>query len=176
MYRNRVRRILKDVLLLLITFAAAALFLWGCSPCERMARRCPPVEYVRDSVWMHDTCYIERWHTDTVWRVRLERETVYVSATISDTAEASTAYAYALAWLDGTMIRLLLRNTDSADIFTRIYHERVTERTERGTSTENRTVVTVYKTRGIVKVGAWIGLASVIIALLRIVVFIAKRK
>lgn len=45
----------------------------------------PPAATVQDSVWVHDSVRVERWQTDTVVRVRLERETIKETALPTDT-------------------------------------------------------------------------------------------
>lgn len=164
------------MLLLLITFAAAALFFWGCSPCERLSRRCPPVEYMHDSIVVYDTLIRETIITDTVLDVRLTPEYVYVQTPITDTARGETAYTAGKAWVDGKQVMLTMRNKDSAEVL--VQRIKTLERQVRESYREKETgkVQTVYRTRGIVKVGAWIGLVAVIIALLRIVVLIVRKK
>ena len=77
--------------LVVAVLIALLLSVTGCDPCARLARRCPPAEMVQDSVWVHDSVWVERWTTDTVVKVKLERETVRDVAGISDTAFAETA-------------------------------------------------------------------------------------
>lgn len=61
--------------LALAVLAALLLLVTGCDPCARLARKCPPAASVRG----------ERWRTDTVVKVRLERETIKETALPTDT-------------------------------------------------------------------------------------------
>lgn len=133
----------------------------GCSPCERLARRCPPIEYVRDSVHVSDTCWIETIVTDTPMVVRLQPEYIFIENPITDTARGETSFTRGLAWVDGESIRLELINKDSAEVL--VQRIKTLERKLRESYREKETgkVQTVYETRGIVKVFAWIGLLAV---------------
>ena len=64
------------LVLALVVLIALLLCMTGCDPCARLARRCPPAATVQDSVWMHDSVWVERWQTDTVVKMKLEREMV----------------------------------------------------------------------------------------------------
>ncbi|MCM1169975.1 MAG: hypothetical protein NC324_08590, partial [Bacteroides sp.] len=154
----------------------AAWTLSGCSPCERLSRRCPPIEYVRDSIHIHDTLIREVRITDTLMLVELVQETVRESVPIEDTAKAETDYARAEAYVDGSNIHLTLSNKDSAEVLVQRIETLERQLREAYREFENKKVQTVYKTRGIVKAGAWIGLASVILLLLRIAYLILKRR
>ena len=138
--------------LVVAVLIALLLSVTGCDPCARLARRCPPAATVQDSVWVHDSVWVERWTTDTVVKVKLERETVRETVPIGDTARAETAYAWALSYADGTRLVLRLENKNALKVQLR---EAYSQRSE-------TKVVTEYKCRTVVKVGAWIGLAAVL--------------
>lgn len=155
--------------------AVAAAVLCACSPCGRLSHRCPPIEYVRDSIEIHDTLIRETLITDTLVDVRLVRETVYVQTPVTDTARGETSYAYGLAWVDGTRVMLALTNKDSAEVLTqriKVLERQLHAERQR---TEKVAVKTEYRTRGIVKAGSWIGLAAVVYLAARIIVFILRR-
>lgn len=148
--------------LALAVLIALLLSVTGCDPCARLSRRCPPAASVQDSVWVHDSVRVERWQTDTVVRVRLERETVRETVDIGDTARAETVYAWALSYADGARLVLRLENKDSAEMLVQrinTLESRLKEAYSRRSETK---VVTQYRCRTIVKVGAWIGLAAVL--------------
>ncbi len=155
----------KDGLRLALALAvliALLLSVTGCDPCARLSRRCPPVENAQDSVWVHDSVRVERWQTDTVVRVRLERETVRETVDIGDTARAETMYAWALSYADGARLVLRLENKDSAEMLAQRLHvleSRLKEAYSRRSETK---VVTEYRTRGIVKALAWCGGAALL--------------
>lgn len=74
--KKEIRR--KDGLWLTLALAvliALLLSVTGCDPCARLARKCPPAASGRG----------ERWRTDTVVKVRLERETIKETALPTDT-------------------------------------------------------------------------------------------
>ena len=160
--------------LALAVLIALLLSVTGCDPCQRLARRCPPAEMVQDSVWVHDSVWVERWRTDTVVRVKLERETVKEVAGISDTAFAETAYACAVSFVTGNSMVLRLWNKDSADMLVRQLNELKVQLREAYSQRSETKVVTEYKCRTIVKAGAWIGLAAVAALIVCIVLKIRK--
>ncbi|MCM1168883.1 MAG: hypothetical protein NC324_02995 [Bacteroides sp.] len=154
----------------------AAWIFSGCSPCERLSRRCPSVEYVRDSIHIHDTLIREVRITDTLMKVELIRETVNVTIPIKDTARANTLYANAVSWVDNDMLRLELSNRDSAEIMVQRIETLERQLREAYREIENNKVQTVYKTRGIVKIGAWIGLAAVAYMAIRLLILILRKR
>lgn len=160
--------------LALAVLIALLLGMTGCDPCQRLARRCPPAEAVQDSVWIHDSVWVERWQTDTVVRVKLERETVKEVVGISDTAFAETAYACAVSFVMGKSMVLRLWNKDSADMLVRQLNELKVQLREAYSQRSETKVVTQYRCRTIVKVGAWIGLAAVAALIVFIVLKIKK--
>ena len=165
--------------LALAVLIALLLSVTGCDPCARLARRCPPAATVQDSVWVHDSVWVERWQTDTVVKVKLERETVKEVAGISDTAFAETAYACAVSFVTGNSMVLRLWNKDSADMLVRQLNELKVQLREAYSQRSETKVVTEYKCRTIVKAGAWIGLAAVLSllgCLAARIVSIVKRK
>lgn len=161
--KKEIRR--KDGLWLTLALAvliALLLSVTGCDPCARLARRCPPASTVQDSVWVYDSVWVERWQTDTVVRVKLERETVKEVVGISDTARAETAYACAVSFVMGKSMVLRLWNKDSADMLVKQLNEMKVRLREAYSHRSETKVVTQYRCRTIVKVGAWIGLAAVL--------------
>lgn len=160
--------------LALAVLIALLLSVTGCDPCARLARRCPPAATVQDSVWVHDSVWVERWTVDTVVRVKLERETVKEVAGISDTAFAETAYACAVSFVMGKSMVLRLWNKDSADMLVRQLNELKVRLREAYSQRSETKVVTEYKCRTIVKAGAWIGLAAVAALIVYIVLKIRK--
>ena len=153
----------KDGLQFALALAALVLLLLcaaGCDPCARLARRCPPAATVQDSVWVHDSVWVERWRTDTVVRVKLERETVKEVVGISDTAMAETAYACAVSFVMGKSMVLKLWNKDSADMLVKQLNEMKVQLREAYSHRSETKVVTQYRCRTIVEVGAWIGFAA----------------
>lgn len=160
--------------LALAVLIALLLSVTGCDPCARLARRCPPAATVQDSVWVHDSVWVERWTTDTVVKVKLERETVRETVPIGDTARAETAYAWALSYADGTRLVLRLENKDSADMLVRQLNALKVQLREAYSQRSETKVVTEYKCRTIVKAGAWIGLAAVAALIVCIVLKIRK--
>ena len=160
--------------LALAVLIALLLSVTGCDPCARLARRCPPAATMQDSVWVHDSVWVERWQTDTVVKVKLERETVKEVAGISDTAFAETAYACAVSFVMGKSMVLRLWNKDSADMLVRQLNELKVRLREAYSQRSETKVVTEYKCRTIVKAGAWIGLAAVAALIVYIVLKIKK--
>lgn len=160
--------------LALAVLVALLLCMTACDPCARLARRCPPAATVQDSVWVHDSVWVERWTVDTVVRVKLERETVKEVAGISDTAFAETAYACAVSFVMGKSMVLRLWNKDSADMLVRQLNELKVRLREAYSQRSETKVVTEYKCRTIVKAGAWIGLAAVAALIVYIVLKIKK--
>lgn len=160
--------------LALAVLIALLLSVTGCDPCARLARRCPPASTVQDSVWVHDSVWIERWRTDTVVRVRLERETVRETVDIWDTARAETAYARALSHVDGTRLILRMENKDSAEMLVQRINTLESRLKEAYNWRSETKVVTEYRTRGIVKAAAWFGLAALVMLLVFIVLKIKK--
>ena len=136
--------------LALAVLIALLLSVTGCDPCARLARRCPPAE-----LWVHDSVWVERWQTDTVVKVKLERETVRETVPIGDTARAETAYARALSYADGARLVLRLENKDSADMLVRQLNALKVQLREAYSQRSETKVVTEYKCRTVVKVGAW---------------------
>lgn len=168
----------KDGLRFALALAALVLLLLcaaGCDPCQRLARRCPPAATVQDSVWMHDSVWVERWQTDTVVKVKLERETVKETAPPADTAFAETAYSQALSYLhDGNLV-LRLQNKDSAEMILTAYHTLRNAYREAVSSRHEVQVQTVYKCRPIVQAGAWFGLASLLYLIVSCVIFVRRQ-
>ena len=160
--------------LALAVLIALLLGVTGCDPCARLVRRCPPAATVQDSVWMHDSVWVERWQTDTVVRVKLERETVKEVVGISDTARAETAYACAVSFVMGKSMVLRLWNKDSADMLVRQLNEMKVQLRGAYSQRSETKVVTECKCRTVVKVGAWIGLAAVAALIVFIVLKIKK--
>lgn len=161
--------------MLLITLLSFSLFFFGCSPCERLSRRCPPTEHITDSIVVSDTLILETTITDTLLYVKLQPEYVYIQNPITDTARAETAYARATSWSDGKSVFVYLVNKDSAEILVQRIHTLERQLRSEKQKKERVSVKTEYKTRGIVKVGAWIGLASVIFCVLYILLLILKK-
>lgn len=160
--------------LALAVLVALLLGLTGCDPCARLARRCPPAATVQDSVWVHDSVWVERWTVDTVVRVKLERETVRETVRIGDTARAETAYAWALSYADGARLVLRLENKDSAEMLVQRINTLESRLKEAYSARSEVKVVTEYRTRGIVKASAWFGLVALVALLVFIVVKIKK--
>ena len=148
----------------------------SCSPCERLAKRCPPIEYVRDSIVVYDTFTRETTITDTLLYVRLIPEFVYVQKPVTDTARGETSFTRGVAWVDGETISLSLTNKDSAEVL--VQRIKTLERQLRESYREKETgkVREVYKTRRIVKFFAGMGIGTLIMLLIRIAVFIVRRK
>lgn len=144
---------------ILVAFLVAALLSInvGCSPCERLYRRCPPIEYVRDSVWIQDTLIRMVLTTDTLVSVRLVKETERVTEQITDTATAHTTYAYAIAFVEKHKIHLALTNKDSAEVLVQRVKELEQRIKETYRQTDKQEVRNVYRTRGIVTFFAWSG-------------------
>lgn len=160
--------------LALAVLIALLLGVTACDPCARLARRCPPAASVQDSVYVRDSVWVERWTTDTVVKVKLERETVREVVGISDTAFAETAYACAVSFVMGKSMVLRLWNKDSADMLVRQLNEMKVRLREAYSQRSETKVVTEYRTRGIVKAAAWFGLAALVALLVFIVVKIKK--
>ena len=173
---NRKKRDRPGLLYALVVAVLVALLLGltGCDPCARLARRCPPTATVRDSVWVHDSVWVERWRTDTVVRVKLERETVREAVPLADTAFAETAYACAVSFVMGKSMVLRLWNKDSADMLVRQLNELKVQLREAYSQRSETKVVTEYQCRTVVKIGAWIGLAAVAALIVFIVLKIKK--
>lgn len=132
-------------------------YLSSCSPCERLSRRCPPVESARDSVYVHDTVVRTVYVHDTVQTVRLVPEYIYVMAPAGDTAYGETAYARAMAWLCGGNVSLRMWNKDSAAVLIKqveVLEQRLREMSRVSERVEVRTERYVP---WIVKVLAWAG-------------------
>lgn len=168
----------KDGLRLVLALAvliALLLSVTGCDPCARLSRRCPPVENAQDSVWIHDSVWVDRWRTDTVVRVKLERETVREAVPLADTARAETRYARALSYADGARLVLRLENKDSAEMLLSAYHTLRNAYREAVSSRHEVQVRTVYKCRPIVKAGAWFGLASLLYLIVSCVLFVRRQ-
>lgn len=164
---------------MMVVLAVLLSGLTGCDPCARLARRCPPAATVQDSVFVRDSVWIERWRVDTVVRVRLERETVRETVPLTDTARAETRYARALSHVDGARLVLRLENKDSAEMLVQRINTLESRLKEAYKGRSETKVVTRYRCRTIVKVGAWIGLAAVLSLLGYLaarIVSIVKRK
>lgn len=167
----------RDGLRFALALAALVLLLCaaGCDPCARLARKCPPAAGVQDSVWVHDSVWVERWAVDTVVKVKLERETVKETAPPADTAFAETAYSQALSYLhDGNLV-LRLENKDSAEMILTAYHTLLNAYREAVSSRHEVQVQTVYKCRPIVQAGAWFGLASLLYLIVSCVLFVRRQ-
>lgn len=163
------------LVLALVVLIALLLCMTGCDPCARLARRCPPAATVQDSVWMHDSVWVERWQTDTVVKMKLEREMVKETAPPADTAFAETAYSQALSYLhDGNLV-LRLQNKDSAEMILTAYHTLLNAYREAVSSRHEVQVQTVYKCRPIVQAGAWFGLASLLYLIVSCVLFVRRQ-
>lgn len=159
-YRYRIDYTVGFVLLVVFL-----LLTMGCSPCERLARRCPPVQAERTVV--SDTTILEVTVDHVLQTVALPPERVLVETPVADTARASTAFAEAESYvLDGRIV-LGLRNRDSAEVLA----ARVRELERRlSTSVTDRTeVVTVYRTRTAVWVFFGIGVLTVLAAVVSVV-------
>lgn len=161
--------------LALAVLVALLLCMTACDPCARLARRCPPAATVQDSVWVHDSVWVERWTTDTVIKVKLERETVREVVGISDTAKAETAYAQALSYADGSRLVLRLWNKDSAEMLARQVYVLEQRLKEAYSASSEVKVVTEYKCRPIVQAGAWFGLASLLYLIVSCVLFVRRQ-
>lgn len=148
--------------LVVAVLVALLLGVTACDPCARLARRCPPAASVQDSVYVRDSVWVERWTTDTVVKVKLERETVREVVGISDTAFAETAYACAVSFVMGKSMVLKLWNKDSADMLVKQLNELKVQLREAYSQRSETKVVTEYRTRGIVKAAAWFGLVVVL--------------
>lgn len=174
---NRKKRDRPGLLYALVVAVLVALLLGltGCDPCARLSRRCPPTATVRDSVWVHDSVWVDRWRTDTVVRVKLERETVREAVPLADTARAETRYARALSYADGARLVLRLENKESAEMLLSAYHTLRNAYREAVSSRHEVQVRTVYKCRPIVKAGAWFGLASLLYLIVSCVLFVRRQ-
>ena len=161
---------------LFIVLILTAYLVFSCSPCERLSRRCPPVEYVRDSIHVTDTCWFETIIVDTPMVVKLPPEYIYIVRPHHDTVKGETAFTRGMAWCDGESLNLELINKDSAEVLAQ--RIKTLERQLRYWQKfrEQTNVKTEYRTRGIVKVGAWIGLAAVVLIVLYIILLILKRR
>lgn len=146
----------------------------GVRPVREAGEALPPAASVQDSVYVRDSVWVERWTTDTVVKVKLERETVREVVGISDTAFAETAYACAVSFVMGKSMVLRLWNKDSADMLVRQLNEMKVRLREAYSQRSETKVVTEYRTRGIVKAAAWFGLAALVALLVFIVVKIKK--
>lgn len=147
----------------------------ACSPCERLARRCPPVESARDSVYVHDTVVRNVYVRDTVQAVRLVPEYIYVMAPAGDTVRGETAYARAMAWLCSGNVCLRLWNKDSAAVLVKqveVLEQRLREMSRVSERVEVRTERYVP---WIVKVLAWAGGILILYTVGKFVVRIAVR-
>lgn len=133
------------------------MYLSSCSPCERLSRRCPPVESARDSVYVHDTVVRTVYVHDTVQTVRLVPEYIYVMALAGDTAYGETAYARAMAWLCGGNICLRVCNKDSAAVLVKQVEVLEQRLREASRVSERVEVKTERYVPWIVKVLAWAG-------------------
>ena len=160
---------------MMVVLAVLLSGLTGCDPCARMARRCPPAASVQDSVYVRDSVWVERWRVDTVVQVRLERETVRETVRIGDTARAETVYARALSYADGTRLVLRLENKDSAEMLVHRINTLEIRLKEAYSGRSETKVVTVYRTRGIIKAAAWFGGAALLFLLGFAVARIMKR-
>ena len=158
-----------------LLLAIMCIIMASCNPCERLSKRCPAAITMPDSVWVHDSVWVERWRVDTVVRVRLERETVRETVPLTDTARAETAYACAVSYAVGQRIVLDLANKDSVEMLLSAYHELRNAYREKRSNRNEVQVQTVYKCRPIIQTGAWIGLAAIIYILVRIILFLRSK-
>lgn len=147
----------------------------SCSPCERLSRRCPPVESVRDSVYVHDTVVRTVYVHDTVQTVRLVPEYIYVTAPAGDTAYGETAYARAMAWLCGGNVSLRMWNKDSAAVLVKQIEVLEQRLREMSRVSERVEVKTERYVPWIVKVLAWAGGIALLYAVGKTVLRIAVR-
>lgn len=143
-------------------FALMMVYCTGCSPCERLARLCPPQVSKSETHYVHDTTFVTKWQTDTSMMLALQQELSRVSALYQDTAHAETSYAIAQAWCTGGRIELGLWNKPVAPVYVPVYHEREETIHQEASNTTNTEVHEVYKTPLIMQIGALIGLLSVI--------------
>lgn len=164
------------MVLWLLAFGSAALYFSACSPCERLARLCPPVAYERDSIHVTDTLWFETLVIDTPMFVKLPPEYIYLVRHHNDTVKGETAFTRGMAWCDGESLNLKLMNKDSAEVL--VQRIKTLERQLRYWKRlkEHTIVKTEYRTRGIVKVFMWIGIASVVLIVLYIILRILKRR
>lgn len=158
-----------------LIFLAICSAFCSCSPCERLARKCPPIEYVRDSIVVYDTFTRETTITDTLLYVRLIPEFVYLRNPVMDTARGETSFTRGMAWVDGEIINLTLVNKDSAEVLVQRIKTLERQVNYWRKISENVKVKTAYRTRGIVKVGAWIGLIAAVYVLVRILMFVLRK-
>ncbi len=169
--RNKMTKILKYLFFL----SVLPLFFAGCSPCERLARRCPPVAYERDSIHVIDTLWFETIIIDTPTPVKLPPEYIYIEKQITDTAKGETSFTRGMAWIDGESLRLELINKDSAEVLVQRIKTLERQLHEEQKFKEKTVVDTEYRTRGIVKVFMWIGIAAVAFGFLYLIVLALKR-
>ena len=179
--KRNAKKILKDMarmldVALLLAFGLLVLNICSCSPCEMLARRCPPVEYVRDSIHVTDTCWFETIIVDTPMVVKLPPEYIYIVRPHHDTVKGETAFTRGMAWCDGESLNLELINKDSAEVL--VQRIKTLERQLRYWQKfrEQTNVKTEYRTRGIVKVFMGIGIAAVVLIFLYIILWILKRR
>lgn len=147
----------------------------SCSPCERLSRRCPPAESVRDSVYVHDTVVRHVYVHDTVQTVRLVPEYVYIMAPASDTVRGETTYARAMAWLCGGHVCLRMWNKDSADVLVKQIEVLEQRLREMSRVSERVEVKTERYVPWVVKVLAWAGGIAILYAVGKTLVRIAVR-
>lgn len=147
----------------------------ACSPCEWLARRCPPVEYVRDSIHVTDTCWFETIIIDTPMVVKLPPEYIYIVRPHNDTAKGETAFTRGMAWCDGEKLNLELINKDSAEVL--VQRIKTLERQLRYWQKfrEQTSVKTEYRTRGIVKMFMWIGIVAAAYVAVRFLLFVMRK-
>lgn len=173
--KRKTKERIKDVVLWLLAFGSAALYFSACSPCERLARRCPPVAYERDSIHVTDTLWFETLVIDTPMFVKLPPEYIYLVRPHNDTVKGETAFTRGMAWCDGESLNLELMNKDSAEVLVQRIKTLERRLLESYREKETGKVRTEYKTRGIVKVGAWIGLVAVVLTVLYLIFLVLKK-
>ena len=128
-----------------LTAMLAGLLIWlsaSCSPCQQLAKRCPPVESRTDSIHIHDTVIREVYFRDTVQVVKLVPEYIYVMAPAGDTAYGETEYARAMAWLCGWNVCMQMWNKDSAAVLVKqieVLEQRLREMSRVSESVEVKT-------------------------------------
>lgn len=152
-----------------------SLFVAGCSPCERLARLCPPQASKSEKEYIHDTLIREVHITDTLMLVKLVQETVRESVPIEDTARAETEYAEAEAYVNGGNIHLTLSNKDSAEVLVKRIETLERELHKAYKELQENSVQIVYQTRGIVKVFMWIGIIAVAYVVVRFLLFVLRK-
>lgn len=168
-YRYRI-----DYTVGLVILVIMLLLTMSCSPCERLARKCPPV---KEQVIVKDTVTIETIITDTIMKVDLPEQSRDVHSEMSkmdhgipDTAYTKTDLAEAWAWHEGGITYLTLSNLPDAEL--RVPYAR-TNRFE--SYSEKSTDVNVeYRTNGFVKLLAWVGGISLFILAIFVIIKVGR--